>query len=454
MESISLLNRFFEKKQYAGFIEYFESLPQEILNIENNEVLKKQVAISYFKNKDFNKTFNHIESMEKKTLDEDYLLCELYAECLLQNNNLERSYNYYNKALSLNPNLKSARIKCFVLGQRIGYKFNSDELDWCIKSAYKSKTMSWLRDLGHISYANRVFDKANLCFSCIVGLGGKLTYIDNVSYTTQGDITSQNSNAELVNSSSDELFIRQIKTIKGSKKLVVTFAPGNKYALRSYPFGCTVLSVVDLTNSYYLYSCDRLAEYIKNLVISKGYSEISLVGGSKGGTGAMLVYNILSKVIDIKIKCTVFSPQIKLFPFNDNLKIPSYHQLATIYSINPMARYIISKVQLPNELVVRDGDEVIVFYGNNYTMDKIEAKNLSENSGVQIFELEYSAHSTTIPLTIPDGKTKEDLRESYKDLNTINDVDFQYLGGGKTIDIIDEIWNIYSNHEMRLRNFI
>ncbi|MGP5010400.1 tetratricopeptide repeat protein [Psychrobacter glacincola] len=454
MESVNLLNELFEKKQYVKFIEKFESYSKESIDIENNEDLKKQAAISYFKNKEFGKTLSYIESIKNKTLDGDYLLCELYAECLLQDHKLDQSYSYYNKALSINPKLRSARVKYFVLGQRMGYRFDEQELNWCIESAYKSKTMSWLRELGHISYTNRIFDKANLCFSSIVGLGGKLTYIDNISYTTQGDITSRNSNAELVDSSSDELFMRQIKTVKDSKKLVVTFAPGNKYVLRSYAFGCTVLSVADLTNSYYLYSCNRLAEYIKNLVINKGYSEIALVGGSKGGTGAMLVYNILSKVIDIKIKCTVFSPQIKLFPFNDNLKIPSYHQLATIYSINPMARYIISKIQLPNELVAREGDEVTVFYGNNYTMDRIEAENLKESSGVRKIELEYSAHSTTIPLTIPDGKTIEDLRESYKDLHTINDVDFQYLGGGKTIDIIDEIWNIYSDHKMRLRNFI
>lgn len=454
MENVSLLNDLFEKKQYVLFSEKFKIVSSNDYRVSNNEILKKKAAISCFKNKEFGETLNYIESLTNKTLEEDYFLCELYAECLLRNNMLDQSYNYYNKALSLNPKLRSARLKRFVLGQRLNYKFNEEELEWCIQTAYKSKTITGLRELGHICYANRVFDKANLCFGSIVGLGGKLTYIDNISYTAQGDIISQSSNAVLIDRSSGEFFMSQIKTIKDSKKLVVTFAPGNRYVLRSYPFSCTVLSVADLTNSYYLYSCNKLAEYIKSLVISRGYNEITLVGGSKGGTGAMLVYNVLSKILDLKIKCIAFSPQIKIFPFNSNLKIPSYYQLATIYSLNPMARHIISTIQLPSQISVRSGDEVTVFYGNNYTMDRVEAESLSENSGVKVIGLEYSAHSTSIPLTIPDGQSKEDLRERYKDLHTINDVDFQYLGGGKTIDIIDEIWSIYSDPKMRLRNFI
>ncbi|HDL5739551.1 TPA: hypothetical protein PXE85_001293, partial [Mannheimia haemolytica] len=61
-------------------------------------------------------------------------------------------------------------------------------------------------------------------------------------------------------------------------------------------------------------------------------------------------------------------------------------------------------------------------------------------------ELPYSGHATVIPLTVPEGKTKEWLS------NLTVDPDLAALGG--ITDLIDEIWEIYQNSNMRLYKFL
>ena len=454
LESVNLLNELFEKKQYVKFIENFERYSKEIIDIENNEDLKKQATISYFKNKDFDKAIAYIEKVKKETLERDYLLCEIYAECLSEKFIFLEAYSYFDKALKLNPQLKNVRINRFLLGQLLGYSLDKKELNWCLEVLYRTKSVNRLRLLAHISYANRIFDIANLCFRSILTLGGQLNYIDYISYSAFGDVKLGTSNDAIIKQGSLDIFGKKIKSVTNSKKLVVSFAPNKNFVFRTYDFECNVLYITDLTSSYYMYSCNEIAEYIKSLVIKRNYNEISLIGGSKAGTGALLVYNILSQQLNVKINCVAFSPQVKIYPFNKNLKIPSYEQFSAVYSINPVAKYILSKIKQPKDLVVREGDKVTVIYGKNYIMDKSEALSININSGVDFLELDFSAHNTTIPFTIPENKTKEELRKKYEDLHTVEDADFQYLGGGKTIEVIDEIWNIYSDHKMRLRNFI
>lgn len=87
-------------------------------------------------------------------------------------------------------------------------------------------------------------------------------------------------------------------------------------------------------------------------------------------------------------------------------------------------------------------------------MDKIEAQKIPLSSGVEVIELPFSGHSTSIPYTIPEGRSYEQLQKFYAGLVNLDDQDFQALGGGQTVDLIDEIWALYQNPEIELNKLL
>ncbi|NNH00046.1 capsule O-acetyltransferase [Acinetobacter sp. ANC 5414] len=86
-------------------------------------------------------------------------------------------------------------------------------------------------------------------------------------------------------------------------------------------------------------------------------------------------------------------------------------------------------------------------------MDVEEMKHIQTSKSVEKLELAYSGHGTSIPLTIPEGKTYDNLQSMYSKLN-ITENDFKELGGNKVGSLVDEIYEIYKNPVMRLSTFL
>lgn len=443
----SKINQLYKQSKYKDIVD----LVKYNQVFENCDVEK--IIISSYKCQDYNLCLKVVDTIDLSLLLGNYLLNEILGECYLENNELELAYEYFNRAVNLKPSLKAARQKRLILNQRLGYNLDNKELETCIDIAYQSKKIDWLRSNAYIAYSNLNFNLSNRCLRSIVTLGGHLNYLDKMTFTLLGEDAAVIKNWETLNIKTPALY-ESTFIKKNSEKLIVTLATENSIAFKSYDFKYDTFNVIDNTSSYYIFSVLKIADDIAKLVAKKSYQKVSIVGASKAGSGALMLYELLSKNIEIKINCVAFSPQIKLYPFNSNLKIPSYKKFSKVLDLHPIARHLLSKVVQPVEITVRDNDEVTVIYGNGFDMDIIESSFIASSSGINKIELKYSGHASSIPLTIPKGKGKEELRDRYSRLIENKDSGFIKLGGANTIDLIDEIWSIYQDNTMELNNFL
>jgi len=311
-----------------------------------------------------------------------------------------------------------------------------------------------LRDLAYIYCSVGEFEKSVDCFLAIYENGGVFTVVDALTLSHLNEcnnISFDDLDISAINKSCD--YFKCDFVVNGSHHLFITLSPNDKYVLRGYSVEADRLSLVDMTASYFVLAKERIVELVDKLVVDYDYKKISIVGSSKGGTGALMLYEELAKKLDLPISCVAFSPQMKLFPFNDNLAIPSYRRFANVFMCNKLISSVLENMRQPFEISkLRGQDKVTIVYGIGFSMDRSEVSLLDASSDIDILELEFSGHTSSIPLTIPEGKTVEELRDKYKSLTM--DEDFKALGGEGLVDIVDQIYNIYSNPDMRLHKLL
>lgn len=444
----------FSEREYFEVIHYFETLNDVVSNLDNKTYA--YIAISYFKVKDFKRSISVAQRISEDEFRSNHILNEIVAESNYQLNNLENALKFYESAIKIKSSLKSALVKCIILKHRLGYILSSQEIDHALDISEKSKRIEWVRDISYIYYSLGDYAKANYCLETIVRLQGKLNFIDQLTYSLRGVDSKKNYVEFLLPNRSDSRLYRCKHIKNNSKKLVIIVSPHYKYLLQSYKFDGSqdLLFIGDATSSYYTFTHKEIARLIENTVVKFKYEQTTLVGASKGGTGCLLMYPHLSKILDIPIKCIAFSPQISLYPFNKNLVIPSYRDFIKNCEINPIVRSFAIEAPSIKNIRKRNADEIIVVYGKGYKMDVMETAPLLNNSSIKLVALDYSAHATIIPYSIPVGKTYEELKSTYSNLRNSNDRDFAALGGNKTVDVIDEIWALYQDPNIDLNKIL
>tara|TARA_R110002051_G_scaffold200569_1_gene267406 strand:+ start:6782 stop:8173 length:1392 start_codon:yes stop_codon:yes gene_type:complete len=444
------------KNNYAEVVKTFEYFNDYQNILELSDDIYILVVTSYFRIKDFKKAVYVSKKISEQAIDNSHLINEVLGESTYQLNELECSLEFYNKALDIIPALKSATVKSLVLKHRLGYMLSNKDIEHALNISEKSKRIEWVRDIAYIYYSIGNYVRANYCLETIVRLNGKLDFIDQLTYSLRGIANQKNYVEFLLPNREDNKLYRYKHINNSSKKLIVIISPHFKYLLQSYKFDGSqdLLFIGDATSSYYTFTYKEVARLIENIVGEFKYEQLTLVGASKGGTGCLLMYPYLSDNLITPIKCIAFSPQIKLYPFNNNLIIPSYRDFIKNCEINPIVRSF--AVEAPNieDIQKRDSDEIIVVYGKGYEMDVIETAPLLNNLSIKLVALNYSAHATIIPYTIPSGKTYEELTSTYSNLRNSKDKDFMALGGDKTANIIDEIWELYQNPDIELNKII
>lgn len=446
----------FKKNMYKDVIYFFRNIDTnfEFLDKDIDDIFAV-LAISFFREKKFIDAINVSRKISKNYFKTDYLLNEVLGESYYQENNILKAFYYYNEALSIKPTLKSAKHKHLVLKKRLNKIVNEKEIDDVLQLAIKNRKVLWIRELSYLYYSIGSYKKSNKCLEIIVELNGDLDLVDQLTFSLKGLDNTKNSWEKLTEGCNKDFFGYELVD-KGNKKLVVVVSPHSKFALKGYKFDSSfdILYIGDNTSSYYTYIYKDIVKLINNIIKDKVYTELSLVGASKGGTGALMFYQELSSILSIPIKCLAFSPQVKLYPFNTNLVIPSYRRFLSICEINPIAEMFLVKAPKIENIIKRDIDTVTIVYGDGYEMDKLEVELISNESGIHKKEIHYSGHATIIPFTIPYGRSYQDLKTTYSSLDKTKDEDFQALGGGQTVDIIDQIWDLYNNPEIDLNSLL
>lgn len=109
------------------------------------------------------------------------------------------------------------------------------------------------------------------------------------------------------------------------RDLVVMFSPGQQFALYKRDLERDVLFVADRLHEYYLGDAIELAQAILGAVKSNSYQCVVFSGFSKGGLGALSISRICAMLAPERVfHAVAFSPQVRLYPRNDNLYFWSY----------------------------------------------------------------------------------------------------------------------------------
>lgn len=396
---------------------------------------------------------NLYETLSKKVLDEDYYIHELAAECYYLLNDIVNAQRCYAVALNINSKLIAAYHKKLVLDYKIDGFYDKGALLQDFKNAKLRKNNSWIRDLAYIYYSCGDVLKSVECFCFIKENSGFFNVVDVLTLKDIGrfyDLSSVDLNVDLLDDCS---FFKYEFESQASDHLFITLSASSNYVLKGYNICGDRLSLVDLSDSYFMLSKEKISDLVYSLYELHSYKKISVVGLSKGGSGALMLYDDLKSKCNVPISCVAFSPQVKLFPFNANLVIPSYRRFANVFMCNKLISKMLSKSKQPFQVFKKSPDDkVTIVYGNGFLMDMIEVSFISDSKDLTLLELEYSGHGTSIPLTIPEGMTLDELRVKYKKLTV--DEDFKALGGGDLVDIVEQIFKIYSNPDMRLHKLL
>ncbi|QGM80111.1 tetratricopeptide repeat protein [Otariodibacter oris] len=425
--------------------------------IDINYILDKDVvrmmAVSAYKLN----VFSLCIDLSKKYLylkNDDHYIHEILAKSYLEQNEIEKAFSSYKDAIDLNNELILAKFMYLLLKYRIYSFLSLDEIIQIEKIALANKDLNKIRLVSYIQYSLGYFEQARVNLESILGKN----YIA-IDYLTLFDIVkTQGCNSKYfpLNKIDNEVLFSSNFEPKNHKNLFITLSPNNSFTLRKHDISyCDKLNLVDKTASYYILSIKSIASYIRSLVSKYNYSKVFLVGSSKGAVGVILLIDLLQKYCpNVQIKAVACSPQISLYPLNKNLIIPSYRKFSEYISCNKFLLREFMSLNFINEIKIKKNNRLTVFYGQKFRMDAFEADRINAQENLDIIPLNFSGHGSLIPLTIPEGKTKSDLYKKYKDL--ASDDDLAEVDGSResTTDIVDEIYNIYLDPNMRLNKFL
>ena len=452
MKKISFAQFITDNFNSGNFIEMANLI--DLLNINRLEhSIIRTIAISCYKIKKHDKCIELIEFLTIQN-SADYYLYELLADCYYAINDIDASLVAYETALKLNPKLIAAKFKYTVLYYRKTKHIEPAALDKIESIAQSRNNMTWLRIVSYIQYSQKQYDRA---------LNNLLTFIESDAKVYSIDYFTVSKIYKLLGHNNEELRYRLLyrQTTffydfhpEGRSNLLITLSPSSSFILKKYPYSADRLNIIDNSFSYYFLSFELITDYICKLVGDYKYSKLSIVGSSKAATGVILLLNKLQEILpDMTITAVACSPQITIYPFNTNLQIPSYQNMMELVQINSSLEKYFHKNQNSIQFNIKNPNTLHIFYGGKFKMDSMEVSKIKSNSSsVQIIKLDYSGHGSLLPLTIPENKTLDDLKKTYAKLDV--DADFNALGGNNLVSIVDEIFTIYQNPTMKLKNFL
>lgn len=420
----------------------------------------RMMAISCFKTKNTTKCIELSEYFNEKSDIKDFFIFEILAECYFLQNDLVKSLENYEKALLLNPKLISARFKHMCLKYRLFNELDSTTFSKYEIESQQKKKISNLRIIAYIQLKEKKYFKAYNNLKLLIELNKSPFYpdylsiihaIENLEYSKQ----SQNTKKELTEyiKISKAIALKSEFVCNGSNNLFVTLSPATGFVLKKYNYPADKLCFIDNTNTYYTFAYELIAEHIISLVKKYKYENISIIGSSKGGTATIILLNLLQTALPNTTICAVScSPQIQIFPFNKNLTIPSYQKFAEYFSYNSILESKCAQAQKLINFDILYRNKLTIFYGDKFKMDAQEVSTIRPINNTTIIPLNYSGHGSLIPLTILENKSFDELKQKYSKLEI--DTDFQALGGNNLSSIVDEIFEIYSNPDMRLHKFL
>lgn len=186
-----------------------------------------------------------------------------------------------------------------------------------------------------------------------------------------------------------------------SNEIVIVFSPNARFAMFNIQFPTDVLFIADKKLHYYIYNPGRQVSLIHNFITQCKYEKVTLIGSSKGGSGALLWSSLLSKSRDkqYSVKCFSFSPQVSLYPESKVIDYPSYkNMLLTARNNNNLNKCLETYGDISSH-VSSTLASTIVFFSGMYSIDRHEAQ-LLQDMNVTLVQLPLTFHGSITPYLV------------------------------------------------------
>lgn len=237
-------------------------------------------------------------------------------------------------------------------------------------------------------------------------------------------------------------YVSSLRASGDDKTLFLVLSPAGGLILTKYRFAGTVLHCADTSGTYFILPAQAIARQAKEIADSRGIDRIVLIGSSKGAFGALLIGALLAGYDRLQVRAFAFSPQVVLWPFNDNLKMPSYRMLMERSKGNALLREMLERHGNANRACeMSPALAATAILGSGYDMDVKEAALLTAPN-VERRTIPFSGHGTLMVYTIPEGLTADQLAQKYAALKQDDD-DVAVLGQSDGENIIDEMVALY-----------
>lgn len=186
---------------------------------------------------------------------------------------------------------------------------------------------------------------------------------------------------------------------KDVEELFITVSPSAKFSFYKKKIHGNMMYIGESNGMYYTKNVNVLALALSNLFDIHDYKRIVLMGGSKGGYGALMIgylCGLLNSDIQFSIIC--FSPQIQVYPRKEALSFPSHQLLLKKAGSDKSIRYWLEKF---GSLPAFDLDNVSVelYYGKLNEQDLSECL-LAKGNNINYHPLPISGHLTHIPFMV------------------------------------------------------
>lgn len=179
---------------------------------------------------------------------------------------------------------------------------------------------------------------------------------------------------------------------RGASTLVVLFSHSAKHHYKSVDFSADVLSVADQADSYFTTAPEALSAYIED--VSHPYEMVVMIGGSKGGHGALYHAMLLARRVDKPVRVLAFSPVVILSGNTNEVPYVSYKNLMERAQTSPELN---ANLRLATQVITANPPpnlEAFCIVGADNTCDRTEVSRLAR---AHILTLPMQHHETIIP---------------------------------------------------------
>jgi tetratricopeptide (TPR) repeat protein len=423
-----------------------------LLHKQDNENLVLMAKIQ-FASRNYSKSLDVLEKLEK-SFPKDFRIYELKGNIYQERGEAEQALDSFNKAYKLNSRLSA------VLGSiaRLNYNLGNLETarEWIDKALQKRDNLpEWWACSGRIHVHDGNFSEAEKAFLKEDQLAKSSISALNVAYAKikNGDLAGYRDYKIL--SEQRSFTYETVKAETKSKTLFVTLAPAGGAILKKFGFPGDLLALCDMSGTYYALCAEPITDLIADFVMVEGYNRVAFIGSSKGGMGALLISTLVGrKLPHIDVKCLSFSPQTQIWPYNDNLKMPSYRALMERCKGNELLRNTVAAYGDMNEVTrhAPENAKLKVIYGKGFVMDAIEAEKII-NTHVHMQAVDFSGHGTLMVYTIPENMDRAKIEAKFSTIKG-DDADSASLNDVDSPSLVQEMIALYETGHHTLKGII